>query len=47
MGLVGYQSNVLKALGFLAFKCQEGLPGQDSGSITQNGTHTGGQAPPS
>jgi hypothetical protein len=40
MGIMGYESTVLKALGFLAFKCKDGLidVDDDSGSIADNST---------
>ena len=40
MGIMGYESTVLKALGFLAFKCKDGLVDvdDDSGSIKDNST---------
>ena len=44
MGLVGYQSNVLKALGFVTFLCKDGLPGEED-HFANNSTHTEGLVP--
>ena len=42
MGLVGYQSNVLKALGFIAFNCKDGIPGEELDDLSDNSSHTSG-----
>jgi hypothetical protein len=37
---MGYESSVLKAVGFLAFKCKNGIPNPDSNSTTDDPDNT-------
>ncbi len=38
MGVMGYESTVLKALGFLSFKCKDGLPRPIQNTTQTNAT---------
>jgi len=38
MGVMGYESTVLKALGFLSFKCKDGLPRPIQNTTKTNAT---------